>query len=54
MDGFGRMLKRDNACQFVIVNKTYSTVVQVILARANIDEKEYLLQNKNEIEKGKR
>ena len=24
---FARMLKRDNACQFVIVNKTYSNVV---------------------------
>ena len=48
------MLKRDNACQFVIVNKTYSNVVQVILARVHIDEKRYSLQNKNEIEKRKR
>ena len=48
------MLKRDNACQFVIVNKTYSNVVQVILARANIEEKRNSLQNKNEIEKRKR
>ena len=48
------MLKRDNVCQFVIVNKTYSNVVQVILARANIEEKRYSLQNKNEIEKRKR
>ncbi len=39
MDEFGRMLKRDNACQFVIVNKTYSNVVLVIPARVNIDEK---------------
>ena len=51
---FAGMLKRDNACQFVIVNKTYSNVVQVILARANIEEKRYSLQNKNEIEKRKR
>lgn len=29
-------------------------VVQVILARANIEEKRYSLQNKNEIEKRKR
>lgn len=48
------MIKSNVTCKFVIVNKTYSNVVKVMLARVSIDEKRHSLQNNNEIEKRKR